>query len=270
MGSVSSTPANAAQKVTQDQVAARINQLQELFEKVNMNDSSVLLEMINNPKTQTKLPEDMKKKITDMLNQIEMSTNVRGKPTDFKAFLDTITKEDKTMMESKYLTAFDDGTKTKIRSALDPFFTLNAKYRYFLYKYIQLNMLFVGYTKKTQEIMKDVTLYIKSAYQTRHESDQEMLNKFIELTKALASGKAGDMTEADFKQVIELAESTMQTLKVDNEDLKKRVADYETAKTIDILKMLIDSNDQIRSEVSAYIAAPRPASPVSPQAPKTN
>ena len=254
---LSSNSRASEETVTLDQVSQRIEEMQQLFEQVNKNDSTVLLNMLNSPQNTSgiKMNAEVKKHVVDLLQQVE-KTGSADQPPEFKQFVNFMTDADRKVMET-HLSVFDDEAKGKVRSALSPFFALNAKYRFFMYKYIQLNLFVIMYTKKTQQVMNDVSLQIRSSYQVQHEKDNEMLAKFVSLVQNFAGLKDGDITMEQQHDIINIGNQALQTVKTENEALQNKLKEFETAKTMDIVKMLVNSNEDIRKQVEEFMKTPK-------------
>lgn len=160
-------------------------------------------------------PEDQKKALRDMSFDTIYATLTKQSADEIK------TKKDEIYSSLRLET--NDPLKTNIEPIFDTITKLKVKYKFFEYKYIELNMFMIMYIQTSYDVLQDFIKNTIAFNQLKEENRDNLINEaFASLNNVFASADLAS-TPADEKNLKDIMNKVKQNIKEKDEEMNKKL-----------------------------------------------
>lgn len=174
---------------------------------------------------------------------------------DFKKIIDT--------NMSKYNIVLDEKQRDTIYNMLEPIKNLKARHLYYQYKYVELNAFIILFVEKIQEVYENSIATAVLELKSRQEREREMFKAFGDLAVNM-SKIAGDSDVIKQDEIQNLTLDAYDKIIKHQTDTLSKLTSLQSKQTIiDVLKGILEGNDQLQAAVGTYISDKQRQTPAS-------
>lgn len=145
----------------------------------------------------------------------------------------------------------DESLKAPLTKSMESIGSMAIRYRFYLYKYIQLNLFFIAFCMQIKNVFSDYTLQVSQKIVEREALQDEALKKYMEMVNTIV--RMGDVDESDVEQLSQLGNLTKTGLSESLEKLKKEIEDYNKDTIKGLLDVVLTQNNDAREHAEQIL-----------------
>lgn len=252
MGQSISTNQSGTQNEIIKDVNLNIQKVTELVQGLNNNDFNKLKNyaeqynnQISNPQMQ--IPSDVINSMMTFHEKILKNLNVQSgeqlvellsnpESNNMKQLIDVNTTD----LLKQVNSIGNESFKEPLNKIFGNIFTLKMRYKYFEYKYIEMNIFILLFVQKVYELMDSFTNNILEYNKTRDESREKMITDFLNLMVNIMSASDLQLDANGFNQINKMMENIKTDLSNKEKDLNEKLGKVTEGVTNN-LSMLIQN-----------------------------
>lgn len=225
--------------------------------------------LLNSKSGNANVTKVSKTELKNILQKIDgdLSKTLNGVDVNFNnkdEFLQAVVRNDdfKKIIDSnmsKYNIVLDDKQRETIYSMLEPIKNLKARHLYYQYKYVELNAFIILFVEKIQEVYENSIATAVLELKSRQEREREMFKAFGDLTVNM-SKIAGDSDVIKQDEIQNLTLDAYDKIIKHQTDTLSKLTSLQSKQTIiEVLKGILDGNDELQKAVATYVNNPKPS-----------
>lgn len=214
--------------VVNEQVKQKVEELNTLIANFNKNDVKTMMsDMQRDGLYQDVLTPELTNKITNMhekivkqiSSQTEIQTNAGLRNVIYKVVNQDIDEQMNRFLQDPVLST-DDTLKEELGSILNNIKTSHMKYKYFEYKYVQLNLFVLGFIRHVYQTMGTFVEANLEAFENREKYRNELTLQFMNSVKKMIEGNDLTINDSDLNQMSNLMEAMKKDIDDKGKELK--------------------------------------------------
>ncbi len=235
MGQSISTNQSGSQNEIIKDVNLNIQKVTELVQGLNSNDFNKLknyAEQYNNQLSnpQMQIPQDVINSMMVFHEKILKNLNIQSgehlvellsnpESSNMKQLIDVNTTE----LMKQVNSIGNENFKEPLDKIFGNIFTLKMRYKYFEYKYIEMNIFILLFVQKVYELMDSFTNNVLEYNKNRDESREKMMTDFLNLMVNIMSASDLQLDANGFNQINKMMENIKSDLSNKEKDLNDKL-----------------------------------------------
>lgn len=233
--------------------------LKSSINALNKNDIKSLKKTVESMPEGKKLTSNMVKHIVKVINNTEESLDMIDKPArsyqdnELKGYIDSITMRKVSSIREDLRKENIDVANPVLSKQVDELFmpvaTMHTKYKFYMYKYVQLNIFLILFANHVQEIM-DIQYKSIIEYQKMQASkDDDLIKNLVKMMNKIADMDDAKLESAQREEIEILGKNAIQAAESRINNLETFVSDMKKNSFEDIIKMFVDTQEDIVKEI---------------------
>lgn len=249
---------NDTDKYIEDVVA----NLKGSIDSLNKNDIKSLKQTVTSMPASKKLSPGMVSYIVKIIQNTETALDLdKNRPnlssnTQLQSYLASISKANIEGIKENLMKENMKFDHPILKKGMDDIFgpvaTIHAKYKYFMYKYIQVNIFLILFANQVQEVMNYQFSKIIEYQKLQAEKDQELIQNMIAMMSEIAKMDNSKIDDNMQREDIEkLSKDAMEAANARISNLEQFVDRMKKQSYEDIIKMFVESQEELVKEVES-------------------
>ena len=186
-------------------------------------------------------------------NLINNSKNTKKSEAELYSYIQSITEADLKTMFTEFSNSIKDETlKPPLESTFGNLASMAIRYRYYLYKYIQLNLFVISFCMQVKNMLTNYHVNIAQQLEERKALQTQALEKYMKMVETVAT--MGELSAEDMTQLNQLGEITKNGLEKSLTELEKTIEGYNGDTLAQLLEIVLRQNEQARTQAEKIIS----------------
>jgi uncharacterized protein (UPF0305 family) len=192
--------------------------------------------------------EEQDKKLSNVLKNKGLSKYLTTNQDN-----EIVSWKDKILQNS--LVKKDTEMSNSVNSIFDGLTGLKSKYKYFEYRYIQLNLFLIIFIQHTYTIMDNFINTVLAYTITRDRAREESVKELIDLLLKIMKSAELNINQKDFEAIDQLMSVIQNQIKDKEVKLDKAINEARTGALDEMLKVIVNNSEMFKTETFDNISA---------------
>lgn len=236
-----------------------IGKLKESIDSLNKNDIKSMRRVVESMPESKRLTGNMLKHIVKVISNTETSLEMVDKPAksmkndELKSYIDTITMRKVTAIKDDIEKEKGEIENPELKKSVDTLFipvaTMHTKYKYYFYKYVQLNIFLILFANHVQEVMNIQYAKILDYMREQSAKDEQLVKNLVSMMTKIANLDDPQLDASQRDDIERLGNDAMSAAASRIDNLEQFVEKMKKNSFEEIIKMFVDTQEEIVKEI---------------------